>query len=90
MLVKRVTGVPGDVVALHNGVLFVHQRKGPEDLSTEAVDPQAATIPPGHYYVMSDNPRGACDSRHVGVIARADVVGEVVLIYSPPLGIRRP
>ena len=72
---KRVAGLPHEVIG---------RRAGGETTSRSS----AVRVPPNHYFLLSDNPRGACDSRDVGPIPRANIAGKVVLIYSPPWRLR--
>jgi hypothetical protein len=41
----------------------------------------AVHVPPGRYFVMSDNRAGASDSRRFGSVRREDLLGPVVLVY---------
>ena len=87
---KRVIGLPGDTVRHRNGTVYVNGRRADDEASRRRGFFQRVKVPPSNYFVISDNPGGSCDSRHVGTIPKADVVGKVVLVYSPPLEIRRP
>jgi signal peptidase I len=91
VILKRVVGVPGDVMDGQYGALYV-------DRSRSASKPPAKmgsrgapyVIARDHFFVMSDNPRGSCDSREVGPIPKAAVLGKVILVYSPRWSLHRP
>lgn len=75
--IKRVVGVPGEVVRPR---LTTRGSRGVRPIR----------VPRDHYFLLSDNPRGSCDSRQVGTIPRQNLVGKVILASSPPWRLRRP
>ncbi len=80
--VKRVVGVPGDVVELRRGRLIVNGSEVPAHAgrtTPSTADFGPATIEPGHYFLLSDNVDRGLDSRHFGAVPRAAVTGKVVL-----------
>jgi type IV secretory pathway protease TraF len=74
--VKRVAGVPGDVVRAEGGA--------------KAALAGVVAVASDHYFLLSDNLGGSCDSRELGAIPRADIIGKVILVYTPPWHLRRP
>ena len=69
-LVKRIIGVPGDMVTIVNGFVYVNDRllhepyvanRGSSFLSPEFISP-------GHYFVLGDNRSASSDSRLLGQI----------------------
>jgi len=86
--VKRIIGLPGDVVSERDGTLFVDGRR----LAEPYVKPgfrdsdsgRWPRIAPGHYFVMGDNRRNSCDSRAWGTVPRGNLIGPVTLTYWPP------
>ena len=85
--VKRIVGLPGEVVSEHNGTIFVDGRRLLEpyvDISRR--DRMTRTWPrvPAHaYFVMGDNRVSSCDSRDWGTFPRGNLIGPVVATYWP-------
>jgi signal peptidase I len=96
-LVKRVIGLPGDVLSLSGGYVYVDGRRldetwlpeseqgvttaGPAGTSYSLVHPYR--VPPDDYFVMGDNRTDSCDSRYWGPIPGSLIVGKVALRVWP-------
>jgi signal peptidase I len=86
--VKRVIGLPGDVVSERNGYVYVDGKPLHEPY-IDAINRDDLTqtwprVPPHAYFVMGDNRRDSCDSRSWGPVPRADFIGPAVVTYWPP------
>jgi signal peptidase I len=85
--VKRIVGLPGEVVSERNGFVYVDGRKLAEPyVSPSRRDDRTADwprIPPDHYFVMGDNRSRSCDSRAWGTVPRENLIGPVFLTYWP-------
>ncbi len=85
MLVKRVIGLPGEVVEMRDGVVYVNGEPLPEpfphDLGHE--NQKAIILGPLNYYVMGDNRDNSNDSRSFGPVQREYILGRVWLRYWP-------
>jgi signal peptidase I len=90
--IKRVIGLPGDTVSLHNNALWVNGEKVDEpylaagtQIFGEAylADGQSITVPPGTYFVCGDNRAHSSDSREFGPIAKEDFIGVALFRYFP-------
>ena len=83
--VKRVVGVPGDVVELRSGQLFVNGVLQEEPYITrpsrETMAPTA--VPPGSYFVLGDNRRASNDSRDWGSVPEENIIGKAWVTYWP-------
>ncbi len=86
--VKRVIGLPGDVVEESGGRVYVNgkllaQWDTPD--FDQAVGPEMSMaphrIPPGQLFVLGDNRAASLDSRYWGAVDLENVVGEAVLVY---------
>jgi signal peptidase I len=96
-LVKRVVGLPGDVLTLSGGYVYVDGRRldetwlpsseqgittaGPAGTSYDLA--HAYRVPANDYFVMGDNRTDSCDSRYWGPIRRSLIVGKVSLRVWP-------
>jgi signal peptidase I len=101
-LVKRVIGLPGDIVSLDQGHVYIDGRRlsetwlppaeqgvtsaGPPGTSANLSHPYR--VPSSDYFVMGDNRTDSCDSRYWGPIARSLIVGKVEMRVWPVAGVR--
>ncbi len=83
--VKRVIGLPGDSVEIHDGSVWVNGQRLKENYTTGRTEPydlrQPFTVPPNCYFVMGDNRGNSYDSRFWGCVPRNDIIGTPVMIY---------
>jgi signal peptidase I len=86
--VKRLIGLPGDVVSERAGRIYVNGAL----LDEPYVDPQlrdTRTAGPWRvgargYFFLGDDRIDSCDSRTWGTVPRASLIGRVLLTYWPP------
>ena len=90
-LVKRVIGLPGEIISLAGGNVYIDGRLLPEPFLPPNLrddtypGPSTAPyalhhtyrIPVGEVYVMGDNRPESCDSRYWGPIRESTIVGKV-------------
>jgi signal peptidase I len=85
--IKRVIGLPGDVVELRGGRLFVNGRQVVEAYLHERVDTRSfgpTKVPPGRLFVLGDNRTNSNDSRFgLGMVPLDKVVGKAVVTIWP-------
>jgi signal peptidase I len=92
-LVKRIVGIPGDVVEARDQQVFVNGEKLPEgylarDMPTEAL--AGTVVAPGRYLVLGDNRSNSSDGRSFGTIERKTLIGRAVLRAFPFHRVGRP
>jgi len=101
-LVKRVIGLPGDVLSLSGGYVYVDGKKldeswlpaseqgvttaGPGGNSSNLAHPYL--VPANDYFVMGDNRTDSCDSRYWGPINKSLIVGKVEVRVWPISSVR--
>lgn len=85
LLVKRVIGLPGEVIEIRHGQVLINgepaQESFPHDLGFQSSP--AVTLGPLTYFVLGDNRENSNDSRAFGPIRRDDILGRVWLRYWP-------
>ena len=86
--VKRIVGLPGEVVSERYGYVYVDGRRLREPyIDPSERDAETATwprVPPHEYFMLGDNRRDSCDSRTWGPVSRSALIGPVMLTYWPP------
>jgi signal peptidase I len=85
-LVKRVIGLPGDVISAKGGRVYIDGKVLAEPWlppGTVTMDLPRQTVPPNEYFVMGDNRSNSQDSRYFGPIPRSLIVGRAVLRFWP-------
>ena len=86
-LVKRVIGLPGDVVEIRGDVAYVNGQQEPN--RGQVVLPQFSesrpplTVPAGSIYVMGDNRADSLDSRQMGPVPLAGLKGRATSVFAP-------
>lgn len=86
LLIKRVIGLPGEVIEIKSGRVFVNGVGLDEPYLNQftrgLVAPQV--VPPLHVFVLGDNRGFSNDSRSFGMVAFSEIVGRAWLSYWPP------
>jgi len=96
-VIKRVIGLPGETVDIRDGGVWINGARLMEKYTTGPSEPAnpsqflAAfegktsvfpyTVPENCFFVMGDNRGNSLDSRYVGCIPRANILGTPVMIY---------
>jgi signal peptidase I len=84
-LIKRVIGLPGDVIKVANGVVTVNDRVITEPYIAAAPEYDGMwLVPPGQLFVLGDNRNDSSDSHAWGMLPKNNVIGKALLIYWPP------
>ncbi len=89
--VKRIIGIPGDVVTINETTVIVDgvtlqeryvdsgRQGNPYDYKTI----HDMVVPPGNYFVLGDNRGGSSDSRDWGFVPGQNIIGRASLVYWP-------
>jgi signal peptidase I len=87
--IKRVIGLPGDTVAVHNNIAYVNGKKLDEPyIKQEAPfggvsDMAEQVVPPDQLFVLGDNRNGSSDSRYWGFLPVDNIIGKAWFDYWP-------
>jgi signal peptidase I len=83
--VKRVVGLPGDVVAIRHGDIFVNGEPVPEPFACipDATISGRWIVPEDHYFVLGDNRPVSSDSREGWYVSRPAIRGKVRACFWP-------
>lgn len=86
--VKRVIGLPGDVIAARNGVVYLNGEPLKEDyvspLHAAHYDYPETVLAEGEYFLLGDNRAISHDSHSADVGPVTDIVGKARAIIWPP------
>lgn len=88
-LVKRVIGLPGEIIEYKNNKLYVNGKyveekfghKRTNDFTLDEL--KNKTVPKNTYFVLGDNRTNSMDSRIIGFIPRNRIVGKTSLTILP-------
>jgi signal peptidase I len=86
--VKRIIGIPGDIITVNgtavsvNGTLLNETYVDPI-MQGNPNPPTNEVVPPDKYFVMGDDRRNSSDSRVWGFVPRANIIGRAALVYWP-------
>jgi signal peptidase I len=87
VFVKRLIGLPGELVVWRNGSVFVDGRQLDEPYVSDGsrdTDAGRRALRPGEFFFMGDNRIDSCDSREWGAVPRENLIGPVFAVYWPP------
>jgi signal peptidase I len=90
--IKRVIGLPGDHIAVHDGKVYVNDvpldepyiasppvYRYPQGVAENGV----YIVPDGHVFVLGDNRNNSQDSHSFGAVPLDRIVGQALVIYLP-------
>ncbi len=90
--IKRVIGLPGDIIELQNGHVYVNGKQLSESYLNLSIqtngeaflqEGESITVPPNHYFVLGDNRPNSSDSRDFGFVDKSEVIGQAFFRYWP-------
>ncbi len=90
--IKRVIGLPGEIVRLKDGEIWINNRRLeesylPADFKTTAAsylrEGRPLVVPQGEYLLMGDNRPHSRDGREFGTTPEGDIVGRAFFVYWP-------
>ncbi len=84
-LIKRIVGLPGEEIEIHNGQLFRNGSLVKEVWRKEPIkyELEAITVPKNQIWVLGDNRNNSLDSHIWGALPEKNVIGTAVWRYWP-------
>ena len=83
--IKRVIGLPGDVVEVQNGKVYVNGQALVEDYINVKMNYTGKwEVPADALFVLGDNRNNSSDSHDWGTVPMDYVIGKAILVYWPP------
>jgi signal peptidase I len=84
-LIKRVIGLPGETVSIHDGKVLIDGRPLQEPyIAQSPIYNGEWTVGEGQLFVLGDNRNDSKDSHQWGLLPIENVIGKALLIYWPP------
>jgi signal peptidase I len=83
--IKRIVGVPGDKVEIHDGVVYINDEPLEEPYTQGTTNCPCGPwyIEEGQYFVMGDHRSNSSDSRQFGPISEGKIIGKTWFSYWP-------
>ena len=82
-IIKRVIGLPGEVVSYKDNQLYINGKKIKENYGSEITDDFTYKVNKGTYFVLGDNRTNSMDSRVFGSFPKNKVLGKTSLTIFP-------
>jgi signal peptidase I len=86
--IKRIIGLPGERISVHDGSVFINDERLNESYLTSSTEwrgiaTEDVTIQPGYVFVMGDNRNNSSDSRVFGPVPISSIIGKAWVSYWP-------
>jgi len=85
--IKRVVGLPGEIVEIKNGEVSINGTPLEEDeyIAAQPNYTMSATeVPENEYFVLGDNRNNSTDSSRGWTVPRDNIIGRAWFVYWPP------
>lgn len=97
-LIKRIIGLPGELVEIKEGIIYIDGKRLSEDYGLDPINPDADPVEmklqKDEYFVLGDNRKVSLDSRYetVGAVKKSELIGKALVRIYPlrKMGAIRP
>lgn len=85
VLVKRVIGLPGEKIKIEDGYVYIDGKilEEPYIMEKPVYELEEIEIPFDSYFLLGDNRNASEDSSIWGPVNKKNIIGKVILRYSP-------
>ncbi len=89
LYIKRIIGLPGDIIKIENGHVYVNEIMLKEDYLKKDTytntpnEGESIVIKDGYYFVLGDNRGASNDSRFLGSISEESLQGKAEFRFFP-------
>ena len=80
-VIKRIVGLPGDLIQIRNGILYRNGEAVPDDLppmEDAGIAENPVLLAPGHYFLLGDNRNHSRDSRKFGPVPSGYITNRIL------------
>lgn len=82
--IKRIIGLPGERIEIHNGTVFVNGEPLSEPYTKASPNYTGSwNVPEGSLFVLGDNRNNSSDSHQWGMVPIENVLGKALFVYFP-------
>ena len=82
-LIKRVIGLPGEVIEYKDNQLYVNGKRIKDNYGSKKTEDFKIKVSKGCYFVLGDNRTNSRDSRYYGAFSKKKILGKTKLIIFP-------
>jgi len=82
-IIKRVIGLPGEVVEYNDNVLYINNEVVSDRYNSIEQDDFLVVLEDNEYFVLGDNRGDSLDSRIIGPASRNDILGHATFTIFP-------
>lgn len=83
LIIKRVIGLPGEIIEYKDNQLYVDGKKVKENYGSKKTEDFKKYVPKGSYFVLGDNRTNSMDSRYYGPFKEEKIMGKTSYTIFP-------
>lgn len=85
ILIKRVVGLPGDIIKFEDGIIYINEEIYENDNFIIDTDFNEIyeEVEEGYIFILGDNQLNSLDSREIGLIPKENVNGKLIFRFFP-------